>query len=828
MELNTQIWGNSTERTAAIGYDSEIPNFPAPYQRKCGKYQTIKEYCDHDLLTVGTPIDESIGYAVCDRLALGDRAFLYYDYESGSINDKFGVKVIGEFYNTCGYAMAVSKGENNGTPYRYNYTDAFAAKLAAGVTISGNNQYLWSPDGDSSVNMAFGVAPLVDWGIRNIFYVLELRMFNPVSGVSYITDYYDAFINPNTAPERVNDVVISAQLSPYYLSSYLDYHAVYTYMPYTSYDIYQYGTFAIPLTPAMINGREIYTYYENGSTSSYRGLMLFGLCSTWDTNYTTIDDTKYAYKNAYLKGRTYLVNNPNNAEANLTPTFYGWHFAKENGLNSELNCVNCADENGTAEYQIYTCLPNNEIVKEWLIKSAAAYGVFYSLRNYSGIAEDDNKWTNDYMYLGLLDENAVGHGEYTHGADNANNPAYNWSNSDSGYIPPSPTIDPNTYSDTTIFNDVNYQNTMTKRYLLNSADVGRLAAELWSAQADKPAGIDFTDYVLDEYLTNNPIDTIVSLKYFPCKFPDQNVAVVYLGKYQTNIAAAALSTSVKVIDFDPIMVYPHYGDYRDFEPYTTLQIYIPFCVVIGIPTAEAMGRYVAVKLCIDVSTGACAGYVIVSQSGTGGICVATATGTAAIDIPVSGLQSANLAQAVFNATANWTQTQVSTGRVTGGIFAQSDSVLGTIARGFASSGISAGSIVGGLRSPGAALGAATGLIDKLDPLKAMQSGMTGDISAAKAEYELSHIQLPIRMIGSTAPALSSVLESSVRLIIYRPITDETALSQYADTVGYACLKSGVVSDFTGYTTGTIDVSGINASSEEQQLIARAFATGVYL
>ena len=81
-----------------------------------------------------------------------------------------------------------------------------------------------------------------------------------------------------------------------------------------------------------------------------------------------------------------------------------------------------------------------------------------------------------------------------------------------------------------------------------------------------------------------------------------------------------------------------------------------------------MGNYVSVKLAIDTSTGAATGYVIVSKTGSGGICVATCQGMAAIDIPVSGLQSANLANAVFNATAKWTQTQVNNISANSGLF----------------------------------------------------------------------------------------------------------------------------------------------------------------
>ena len=478
-------------------------------------------------------------------------------------------------------------------------------------------------------------------------------------------------------------------------------------------------------------------------------------------------------------------------------------------------------------------IPYSQANYDKIMKIAALFGCFFT---------PTTKYTFNYdmldndLYLPILDEHGVAHGQYTRGADNANNPLYTVNSiRDIDYdpdIPPTP-IDPNTYSNTTNWNTVNFQSAFCKRYELTAAQVGQLAAELWAAQATKPADIDYQNFAIDEYLTNNPIDTIVSLKYFPCVVETAaNPAVVHLGKYQTNIAANAISHTVKVIDFDPIDVWEHFGDYRDYEPYTTLQMYIPFCGTVSIPTAEAMGKWVSVKLCIDINTGACAGYVIVSNSGSGGICVATATGTASIDIPVSGLQSANLSQAIFNAAANWTQTQISNAKVTTGLLhhvgelsdnarLMSKGLAGNLGIGDIASSLIGTGGTGGVFSIGRTL-------SKFDPVQGMYNGMSMEIESSKSDYELSHIMLPMRLIGSTSPALSSVIESSCRLIIYRPITDEGALSHYADTIGFATVSSGVVSEYSGYTEGTIDVSGINASASEKSEIQRLFASGVYL
>ena len=471
---------------------------------------------------------------------------------------------------------------------------------------------------------------------------------------------------------------------------------------------------------------------------------------------------------------------------------------------------------------IYKQIPYSETNYNKIMAICASFGLPFTDKNIDNFA---TTFDSDDLYFPIIDDNGITHGEYTHGSANLTNPFNDLKDVREKDYKPDENVDPNTYSDTTNWNNVNFQQAFTKRYLLNASQVMDLATELWAAQSSKPADIDYHNFAIDEYLTNNPIDTIVSLKYFPCTFTDSIPSIVHLGKYTTNIAATGLATSVRIIDFAPIECFPHFNDFRDYEPYTELAMYVPFCGTVKIPTAECMGNYVSVKLAIDTSTGAATGYVIVSKSGSGGICVATCQGMAAIDIPVSGLQSANLANAVFNATANWTQTQVNNISANSGLFKHMGGTFGTIARGMSNS-FSLSDVKGGVL--GGPIGAVGTLVNSLNPISALQKGLNIDIDNAKADYELSHIQVPTRLVGSASPVLGCVIELDCRMIIYRPVTDETALSNYADTVGFATVQGGTVSQFSGFTVGTIDVSGINATAKEKQAIAAAFANGVYL
>lgn len=639
-----------------------------------------------------------------------------------------------------------------------------------------NTNEIWYPDGTTSGNWNMYITPFTYWQLNSVLISVEVATiydygFSPSIGWQPLAEWKNTYSNRKICDIRLIVRGVSQQTD-----------TTITYQTNTTMsDGDMFGFANMDYFSSIIDYAAYCTNSRLGSIFHVLGINDYG--NYFDTDRTVILNGYDMFDGQEVKTRSA----PSDTE-------HGWLLWYE--------------------------IPYSDATYEKIMKMAACFGCVFTNTGRLTIKKD---MSDEDVYIPIIDDDGICHGEYTHGAGNVDNDLYNADSIREKTYDPSK-YDPNTYSDTTTFNNVNFINAFTRRYLLNSTQVGELASELWSANATKDPDDTMSDFALDEYLTNNPIDTIVSLKYFPCTFSDVAPSVVYLGKYQTNIAATGLGTSVRIVDFDPINVYRHFGDFRDFEPYTQISVYIPFCGTVTIPTAECMGKYVSVKLAIDTATGAATGFVIVSRSGAGGICVATATGTAAIDIPVSGLQSVNLQQAIFNATANWTQTQISNAKISTGLLTNLGKLTGSeklqsLGRGFAK-GISSGipTTLQGLGNVAASL----------NPFNAMANAAEIDVENAKSNYELQHIEMPMRLIGSASPTLATVIELQCRLIIYRPVTDDSALASYADTVGYACLKSGTVSQFSGYTEGTIDVRGINATADEKAAIAASFASGVYL
>lgn len=817
MDLNSQVWGTENNWQLDTNIAQNVEGAPAVYH---GQYTTLDEYRTHDLVEFGTPIDNSIAYCgqAPNQSPWGDRAVYFWEGANADITPKY------TYQNVASIALFDSAVE-----LIYNLDEiygirGFEQNNDEWLTETGftrwydygniNPRY---PDDYKQSNL--DVRPIVDFNPRAIFGVIYVVYFDENGSIQEDTLY-----NVEHSAQHNNYQIVYAYMRPTIVQSWTDENNNLYYTPIAADNK---RIMFNALEGIKIGDKSICSYTMNSRPTI--GFPLLGCdagtSGMWYGIYRNYNSDPNINGKVKISWRNYHYNN-NDKE---------WGDEMSAGLMiygaRHINVLS-ADSTTSTDYQynsIYWDCPATSEMCENIRKLAACYGLFFTDNPTSTIYNSANRWDDNNMMLGLL-RDGVGYGDYTRGTANANNPAYNWTNSHSSGYEPSKEVDPNIYSDTTNFNTLSLKNAFTRRYALTSAEVQQLAGKLWDANATKDPNVTMNEFTLDEYLTNNPIDCIVSLKYFPCKFFTDSalpLTPLYLGKYDTNMLVYGVDKEVCVLDFAPIMIFRHFGDFRDFEPYTQVQMYIPFCGTVSIPCAEAMGKYVAVKLVVDVSTGAASGFVLVSNSGSGGICVATATGTAAIDLPVSGLQSANLSQAIFNATANWTQTQISNGKISGGLLAQSDSFIGTIARGYSKS-LGSGVANSAVSLSRGNLTAGVGILSALDPAKAIETGLKTDLENARANYDLHHVELPMRLIGSASPMLSAVLETVCRLVIYRPRTDVSALSSYADTVGYACCKSGVVSDFSGFTVGTIDVSGINATQEEKAAIAAAFASGVYL
>lgn len=463
-------------------------------------------------------------------------------------------------------------------------------------------------------------------------------------------------------------------------------------------------------------------------------------------------------------------------------------------------------------WSIWTEIPYSAANYEKIMKMCACFGVLFTDTGEFTFRLDGN---DNNLCVPVIDENGVAHGEYTRGSDSLDNDFLQLDSiRDKNYNPEKP-VDPNTYSSQTYFNPILNLSSMCKRYVLNDAAVEQLCRDLWKISDDlihTDPNEDFKDYdqlMLDNFLVNSPIDVIVSLDKYPISnIPTgTNSEAIKYGKATGAALGKPLTTNTIFFNFEGVRIYPKFGDcFLDYSPYTCYELYIPFCGIVQIDPGDIMGHILSVQMVMDLSTGAVTAYIMADN-----LCIETANGTAAINIPVSGIDSVTLNSQINNALIAAKSAQMQ-------------------AR---SSGTLTGRIAGGLKS----------IKESLNPRTATMQRASDAWTANLADYDLTHMPISPHKIGSASAACSWSLELTCRLMIYYPEGDAidssggitttspklADLTMYGHTTGFAVISSGLVSNYHGFTVGNIDTSSIAGATEaEREMIKALFSQGVYL
>ena len=458
---------------------------------------------------------------------------------------------------------------------------------------------------------------------------------------------------------------------------------------------------------------------------------------------------------------------------------------------------------------LFYVVPYSEKNYEKMLKISALFGCFFTPTAKYQFAYE---MTDNDLYLPIIDDDGVAHGEYTRGVDNASNPLYEKNSiREIDYDPTKPPApyDHNTYSNITGFNSISGGASMTKRYVLDKANVDKLADDLWtisSELAQVQGNLDYDHFeakVIDNFLVTSPIDAIVSLKRYPFDVPhtfSNNKEPVKLGK---NTATAEGYTSYNVfntVQFAGVDIYKRFGGcFLDYEPYTCYELYVPFCGTTKLQASDIIGHTLNLRMQIDLLTGTCTAYIMADS-----LVIETTTGSCGCDLQVTGTDTTYMNSAIVSAVTN----------------AQSAKANKVIAD---TSTMTPAGLVGAF----------------INPWKTAASRDIANANMYKADYELQHIQTPLHSMGTSSALTGWCQEFDARIIIYYPEGDviqssippsfnKAALKAFGHTKGFGTVTPGTVSSFHGYTQGTIIADQIPCTESERNRIKEAFASGVFL
>lgn len=429
------------------------------------------------------------------------------------------------------------------------------------------------------------------------------------------------------------------------------------------------------------------------------------------------------------------------------------------------------------------------------------------------------------VYIGVIDDNGLTTGVFqrvTTPDDIKQLASDDWIN-DNTYDPAS--IDPNTYTDTMPTGQAPPVQSCNRYYALNKTNIGRLYEGLLNTLSSVPTG-EMEDYLLSHFATSSPIDLLNSLKWLPFDFVrffdtsgehtifigglplhdnDGNAVTGYRAREATEF-----SITKHIGNFN---LFRHFGDFRDFEPYTGVDVYIPFCTPISVKPSMCMGHDIAVQISIDIITGNITGRLRLDS--TMGIIIGTTSGNCAIDLPISGVDTATYNNAMYQAVQNAKSADrglaaAYIGAVTGG----------------------ASSITGAFdavdkKHPTPPAGMAVGAADTA--VNSTFATVNAWQNKINADYQLSHVPVPYHNISAVNSALAMLQPLHTYVIISRPVMLPGYNDKYGHTTGYATIYNGTLDNLSGLTVcASADLSGIPATAEEKEMISAALKSGVYL
>mgnify|MGYP000098038363 CR=1 FL=1 len=284
-------------------------------------------------------------------------------------------------------------------------------------------------------------------------------------------------------------------------------------------------------------------------------------------------------------------------------------------------------------------------------------------------------------------------------------------------------------------------------------------------------------------LWENPAEYIVDLTYYPLRPDTLNMTgaqeQIIVGNINSEVTGLIFPDSGNRFHYmGAYHVEPYYNSYLDYEPYTSISIYLPYIGVRSLDSSRITGHTINVGYTFDFNTRQVTAHLGLDGEGFGdlGNALDSFTGSFGVAFPLSGSQANQVALNVLQST---TQLISSAGAIAGGV------ATGNVA-----------AVYGGAVNAGSTL-------------------LGGQ--AIKPES-----------LGTLTPTAGLYAPQIPYLIINRPIT--ALPSTWAADMGYSAGHSGKVSSFTGYLEALhVELNrAANMTEQEAQEIITALQGGILI
>ena len=328
-------------------------------------------------------------------------------------------------------------------------------------------------------------------------------------------------------------------------------------------------------------------------------------------------------------------------------------------------------------------------------------------------------------------------------------------------------------SDTVEYPDVTYIPNSYTKYWITPDELVKLKEFLFKKT--------FLDNV--SRLWENPAEYIVDLTYYPLRPDTLNMTgaqeQIIVGNINSEVTGLIFPDSGNRFHYmGAYHVESYYNSYLDYEPYTSISIYLPYIGVRSLDSSRITGHTINVGYTFDFNTRQVTAHLGLDGEGFGdlGNALDSFTGSFGVAFPLSGSQANQVALNVLQST---TQLISSAGAIAGGV------ATGNVA-----------AVYGGAVNAGSTL--------------------------------LGGQAIRPESLGTLTPTAGLYAPQIPYLIINRPIT--ALPSSWATDMGYSAGYSGKVSSFTGYLEALhVELNrAANMTEQEAQEIITALQGGILI
>lgn len=446
--------------------------------------------------------------------------------------------------------------------------------------------------------------------------------------------------------------------------------------------------------------------------------------------------------------------------------------------------------------------------REEMRRSAAYFGLYFFEDHEfinDTITDYDTFFSDNRMFLGTIDNNGITHGDYTKGSKNKDSKFFK--NQDD--LQKSTNVIPSFYIPATFDEDGGDLDSGLNRLLNTSIGYSGKLFKLTRDQALKL--IKFAGGTFNTNVILNTYDGLINMQYFPINirstamvenltlgaYPGKNDSSTIYG-FNPGIKAPVLGESVQYFDLGSFSINPIYGDFRDYAPYTSYTLFVPFVnASCDIDPKVWLGHTLRVNLIVDILTGSTSAVLLRDE-----LIYKTLTGSTGVKINMTSVDMATYNGAIKQAETTLKNTEIAT--ITG----LTSSVIGAFSSG----------------GQGDAAGAVSNLIGGIG------SSLTGINNLGYIEYKLQTTQPKFQQLSTASSAIGSAMPYKLQLVrISSKMLPEYDSNTYAKTVGYACLKNTTLSQCSNFTVvSNINLDSLNCDNEEKRLIHDVLMSGILI